>query len=672
MFFTKQMLRIIACVLLLCMSIQGFSQQISWEEYMSSFADMQQDNPEAWQTLYEDLSYLHDHPININRTSAKELRQLPFLTESIIENILVYAALQGPVRSLGELNLISQLDYEKRELLTLFITCGEPDKQEYNSISFKNLAQYGKHQILSRTDIPFNTQDSAYLGQPWYESIRYQYVYSNRVEAGFTFEKDRGEPLFKQVNKWFDNCNYYVVIKDLGVLKTLALGKYNLHFGQGLVLNTRYSLGKMGALSKLQSVSNRGIYKHSSTSEFNYLQGVAMQFDWGNWQLYTFGSYRYQDANLDKNQLITSLKTDGYHRTTSEIQKKNNVSNLLLGTHLQWSYKDFHVGLTTAYTYFNRPFINNDGPTHYKHYYPQGQNFGNIGINYGYLSYKLSFQGEVAMDFQGGLATVHSMLWRTSERLSLQAVYRYYAKNYQALLGNSFGESSAVRNEHGLYLGTNYQLSDRWKISGYVDVWNSPWYQYQVAYKNAGGIDGVGQVQYQTPKGFQLLFKYRAKLKQKDYHNPANTKQVALGNYITQSARVQARYQWGECQLGTQVDYSQYNVVNNPADRGWAVSQFITHQLAKSKLQFTLQGIYFHTDSYQSRVYSYERSVLYNFSFPAYYGQGYRLSALVRYDVNPKLMFILKYGSTHYLQQNKQAQRMLQLQFRWKFEGIKK
>ena len=53
-------------------------------------------------------------------------------------------------------------------------------------------------------------------------------------------------------------------------------------------------------------------------------------------------------------------------------------------------------------------------------------------------------------------------------------------------------------------------------------------------------------------------------------------------------------------------------------------------QWQNSWLQLSANIGWFHTDDYDSRIYQYERSVLYDFSFPMYYGHGLRYMLMAR------------------------------------------
>ena len=57
---------------------------------------------------------------------------------------------------------------------------------------------------------------------------------------------------------------------------------------------------------------------------------------------------------------------------------------------------------------------------------------------------------------------------------------------------------------------------------------------------------------------------------------------------------------------------------------------------------------WFHTDDYDARLYQYERSVRYDFSFPMYYGHGLRYALMLRADLGSHLTLAAKAGTTDY------------------------
>ena len=93
-------------------------------------------------------------------------------------------------------------------------------------------------------------------------------------------------------------------------------------------------------------------------------------------------------------------------------------------------------------------------------------------------------------------------------------------------------------------------------------------------------------------------------------------------------------------------------------------------------IKISVQGTYFHTDDYDSRIYASEKGLLYTFYTPSFYGQGFRFSACARYDVNKVFMFLVKFGQTIYedrenigsgndlIQGNKKADLQMQLRIK--------
>lgn len=65
-------------------------------------------------------------------------------------------------------------------------------------------------------------------------------------------------------------------------------------------------------------------------------------------------------------------------------------------------------------------------------------------------------------------------------------------------------------------------------------------------------------------------------------------------------------------------------------------------------LQMAATAAYFHTDDFDSRIYTYERSVRYSFSFPSFFGEGMRTALQLRANLSDQWMVIAKLGCTRY------------------------
>lgn len=692
----SRMLRVllISCFTVIYPVNNIYAQTISWEHFLEQITIGEESEYVAWGYLYEELCELHEHPFNINTITKEQLEQLPFLTAVQVENILAYLYSYGPMQTLSELQLIGEMDFETRQMLAFFVYVGEVKKKS-KKLSLKNILRYGKHQVTTRLDIPLYERagykeyndsilqrypNRKYAGDAYYQSFRYQFHYGNKVFAGIVAEKDPGEPFFTSEKKGYDFYSFYFMLKDIGHLKALVIGNYRLSFGQGLVMNTDFSLGKMSASSSIGSL-NKGIRKHSSTSEDNYFRGLAAAYRFGKFVITGFYSNKKQDATLKQDStvmidpFITSFKTDGYHRTPLEISKKNNTSNELFGSNLTYSDKGFHIGITGVYNVFNR--VLKPSNEAYKKYDPRGNEFYAYGTDYSYFHHCFTIAGETAYCKGGGLATMNSFQFQLTRYYKLILIQRYYSKEYNALYANSFSESSGVQNESGLYAGLEATPLRRVKITGYFDFFRFPYLKYQASVPSSRGVDGVLQTLWEPNKRMSFLLKYRYKNKGKDF-TLKDTKKKGIDVEVQQKFRLQWQYlPLNELLCKTTFDYAQVDFMNEDSDCGYMFTQNVAYKPTFIPVGFDLAASYFHTDSYASRLYMYEKGMLYSFSFPSFYYQGMRLAAVLRYDMNKWFTLIAKYGHTCYFDQASigssqqkiegNLKRDIQLQLRIKF-----
>jgi len=75
----------------------------------------------------------------------------------------------------------------------------------------------------------------------------------------------------------------------------------------------------------------------------------------------------------------------------------------------------------------------------------------------------------------------------------------------------------------------------------------------------------------------------------------------------------------------------------------------ISSRLPWGGLLADVQGSYFCTDDYDSRVYASESGLLYTFYTPSFQGRGFRCSVRLRYELNKHFLLIAKFGETVYL-----------------------
>ena len=630
-------------------SVNNLSAQSVWEEVIEQWVNNQESNSYQLENLIESLDELKENPLPINTATKEQLERFPFLSDLLIENILYYIYKHGPMLSDKELMLVKDMDQQTARCLKLFITFQQPDKEE-KKLTLKNILKYGKQELSTRVDIPVYTKvgyqkENGYLGFSFYTNLRYSFRYSDKVYWGLTVEKDAGEPFFNRENKkGYDYYSPYLLIKNMGRLKTLALGNYRLNYGYGLVMNTDFSMGKTTMISTLGNKAT-GIKKHSSTDEYNYFQGIAGSISITNrLSADAFYSYRTMDGIVD-NQFITSIKEDGYHRVVKDFEKKNTFSNQLIGSNLHYNGKSFELGLTSVYNIFNKML--NPTERAYNQFYPRGKDFFNIGVNYKVFWKQFTLLGETAIDKNGKLATMNMLRYSPKGDFQLILMNRFYDVAYQGIYAKSMGEGSSVQNESGFYIGLETSLLRYFKLMTYGDFFYFPWKKYQLSKNGTHGFDGIIQLSCSPLYELDMFIKYRYKNKYKDITSEGGKKTTLP--YIQQKWKYQLNYSpINELMLKTTVDIVYNAFQQEKASKGILVGESIGYKFRKLPIQLDGSVAWFHTDDYASRISMYEKSLLYTFHVPSFYGRGERYALNVRYTWKDMLVLQAKYAYTHY------------------------
>jgi len=243
-------------LLYLFISIQGFAQtpeeeknQII-EQRIEYLTDTEESSDVDYTQVFEQLNYYFDHPINLNRASSSELRELSLLTDIQINNLISHIEKNGKLMTLEELQTVQGFNLNTIKLLLPFIKVNaDVDSPQ---LTFNDLLTKGENQLFIRLDRVLEekkgfspTTDSALLASPNSRYMgdrnrlytRYKYNYGNHISFGFTADKDAGEEFFKGAQQQgFDFYSAHFFLRNQGnvrirrKLRILAvLGRRGLH-----------------------------------------------------------------------------------------------------------------------------------------------------------------------------------------------------------------------------------------------------------------------------------------------------------------------------------------------------------------------------------------------------------------------------------------------------------
>ena len=173
----------------------------------------------------------------------------------------------------------------------------------------------------------------------------------------------------------------------------------------------------------------------------------------------------------------------------------------------------------------------------------------------------------------------------------------------------------------------------------YADYAHFAWKRYQVSLPS-DAFDTMILARTLLNNKWRIEGRYRLHIRQKD-----NQEKTMLLNCTEQQVRLVLNYD-SPFNLSLKTQFDGISVAYKEKNRGWMLSEQAVY--AWRWLQFSANVAYFHTDNYESRLYQYERPLLYEFSSLMLYGKGLRYALMTRADLGKHLMLIAKMGVTDY------------------------
>ncbi len=621
--------------------------------------------------LLEDLEVFARRPLNLNSASANDLRRFFFLNDFQIKNLLEHIRKFGNLISLYELQSIDGFDLETISLLQPFVTVGQRFARRHFSLD--DMFREGRSQLFVRFQQLFNEQkgfkpiepeeleanpNARYLGSPFRLYTRYRFNYYNNISIGITAEKDPGEEFFRGSQpSGFDFYSAHLLLRDFGRVRAFALGDFQVQFGQGLSLWSGMAFGKSSESINVKK-NGLGLRPYTSVDENNFMRGSGVTLGFGDFEVTGFYSNKGRDANVieyleddDGTPVealaISSLQQSGLHRTPRELEDKNAVKETVFGGNISYRKKNFSIGLTAHKLKLGAELQRN--LTFYNQFEFNGRENSNMGVDYNFIFRNFNFFGEVARSQNGGMAILSGVMMGIDQRLSLSIVHRKFDKEYQALLGNAFGESTRVANENGLYVGLQANISPRWRFYAYADHFSFPWMKFR-AYLPSNGYDYLAQINFRPSRGTELYLRYRSRNK------PLNSAESGmirhLDNVFRQSIRLNITYRINSAlSMRNRIEYNVFDF-GQKNEKGFLIYHDVIYNSLASPLRVTYRFGVFDTDGFDSRIYAYENDVLYAFSFPFYSDKGIRTYLLLQYRLNRNIDLYARLAHTYYANRN--------------------
>ncbi|AQG81788.1 ComEA family DNA-binding protein [Spirosoma montaniterrae] len=643
-----------------------------------------------YQAVFDVLTQLYASPLDLNTATRDELETTYILSERQLTNLLAYRAELGNLLSIYELQAVPDFDLNTIRRLRPFVTVASGPRlfgalptptDNYLLVRYERILeeQVGFSEAAPNKSGKLPTR---YNGGPGQLFVRYRYSRPRQFSFGLTFEKDPGETwVWQPANRRYgaDFVSFHVQLQNRGRWRNVLLGDYQMQAGQGLVLSAGFALGKNAETVQTVRRPTLGARAYTSLMESGFFRGATATYAiHQNLDLTLLASHVRRDANTADDTIATSLQTSGLHRTPSELDDRGSLAETNLGAHLLYHPRQqVQFGLTMLRTTYDK-FFQRRALTYNNYEFTGRQNLV-IGLHGGYVWRNWNFFGEVARSSgsrtnSGGIGAVGGALASLTKRLDMAVVFRHYDRNFHSFYANAFSEGSRNINETGAYLGLKYSVYRKLTLSSFIDFYRFPWWKYLVD-KPSAGFDYLVQARYMPNRQTAFSFIFHDERKEKNLPGSKTTPREVVGT-TRRNVALNADYKpMRSLSMRSRVQWGSFQYAGRAASNGFVLVQDATLDYRRWSLSGRVA--LFGTDDYDSRLYVYERDVLYAFSFPAYFNRGVRHYLLVQHDLNKHLTLWLRWARTDLTNQetvgsdldqiNAPHKTEVKLQARWRF-----
>jgi hypothetical protein len=576
------------------------------------------------------LEELRRCPLDPNRASFAQLERIPYLSDLQIRGILAareksrFARLEDLLRAPG-------MDRQTLARVRPFV---------------KIRPRRGvRGHLRSRTawTLPLSRayREGHYWGDATGASVRLHLLAGDLLWMGVVAEKDPGE------RDLTDYYSFFMQLSQLGPLRRLVLGHFDLEYGQGLALWTATGGGAGGGDVSSLKRKGRGIRPHTSTEENGALFGAALSAGWGGFTLDLFCSRAVRDATLQDGSAAT-LSASGLHRTDGELEKKDALQETTLGGHVTVCFSgDKTLGLTWYRSLFQPEMRPADLIR--QRYALRGSRQEVLGADLDVNLGPVEVFGEMAaVPSRGALAGVRLR----GETIRVGMVWRHYPADFLSARGSAQATKDA-HNEESLLVATRWKPATRTRLELLAEGFRRPWRSYDLEMPSTGERWTLRVVQGLNGG---LSFRVRLRWKREDAAVPASADVTSAEGGTASFGRL------GRCDRRVQIDWqvsksvalrSRLETSRVRLPGGGAVQRggLLGAQVKVSPhARISLKGMaaLFRVPTYQGRLYLCEvgpRGMARNVALS---GRGVRTFALLEGEILESVRLSLRFAATVY------------------------
>ena len=613
--------------LISCSYVQG---QNNGSEFGITISDDELINVNFQDQLFVDSV---DH-LKINFANKEQLIQSGLFVGREVDSILSYRSKYGYFYSLEEMQVLDIFNLNRLEKLKSILSFEIPTSMK-EMVNLKKI----EGRVVARIATPFSKREAdeewIYNGSKYREAIGLKLNVGDKINFVFNCEKDAGESFqWSTKVKGFDYVSSHLTIKNIRRINKITFGDYQIQLGQGLVIWQGMSLGKTSDIVTIRK-QEIGIKEYNGMSEFGFFRGMAIDYKIKKVKIVNWVSYKNQDATIYSDSLngdyIQSIKTDGYHRTDLELEHKNSIQQMVVGSSCSVLVRNTTIGLNSIFT--SNSVTIKPNSDYYNYYAFTGRNSFNHSISYSGTRSNFNYFGEAAIDQNLSPAIVNGIIASIEKNFSVSLLHRYYSKNYFSFHANAFGENNKIANENGFYVGANYTYNKKIQLSAYYDLYKFPWLKYQISMPSFGQ-DYSLQFIYTPVKTSSISLRYHQTKNLEDVNgNDVQTSNIREST--TRSLRFQFRTEINRIQITGRYDLTFLK--QQAKESGMLAYVDIQYKPMLKPYSFSMRASVYRTESYSTRIYAYQSDLPGSYNLGSFYGNGEAIYAIIHYKPTRKI-----------------------------------
>jgi hypothetical protein len=179
------------------------------------------------------------------------------------------------------------------------------------------------------------------------------------------------------------------------------------------------------------------------------------------------------------------------------------------------------------------------------------------------------------------------------------------------------------------------------RLHAYSDFYHSEWLKYTTS-GPAKGWEVFTQADFHFSEKFEFYLRYKNEVRDHKFKE--------AGRYINhpeqfRKSRLHFQYLLNESvKLKTRFEHVFYKGLES--ENGFMIFQDVQYSPVSVPLDLSARLAWFHTESYNSRIYAYENDLLYTFAIPAFFGEGFRTYLNLKYKISEKAEVWFKLANT--------------------------